>query len=121
VTEERFITLQGRSELIARIDELVARIAELERSQERIRAAAQAAVRLWGEQHQLRMLTEECGELIAAVNQHERGRIGDEALASECADVLIMLAQARHILGKKFDVQLEVKLTRLEHRLRHEP
>lgn len=83
----------------------------------RLYVAAKSAVAQWGETAQLRQLTEECGELIAAVNQLERGRITDGDLASEVADVFIMLAQARHILGKKFEAQLDVKLARLEERL----
>jgi NTP pyrophosphatase (non-canonical NTP hydrolase) len=87
---------------------------------ERMDAAAARAVHLWGAHKQLRQLTEECGELVAAVNQYERGRITAEHLASEIADVLICLVQARRILGgAKVDAQLEAKLERLEVRIAH--
>lgn len=75
---------------------------------------------MWGAQSQLRQLTEECGELIAAVNQYERGRLTVDELASEVADVLIMAAQARDILGQAVDAQLAFKLDRLQGRIVHE-
>ena len=68
----------------------------------RMEAVTISAVRLWGAQRQFRQLTEECGELIAAVNQYERGRITADQLASEIADVLIIerlelrIAHAQH-------------------------
>ena len=87
---------------------------------ERINAAASKAVRVWGEHKQLRQLTEECGELVAAVNQYERGRITAEQLASEVADVRIMVAQASAIIGAALvEAQLDAKLDRLEVRLAH--
>ena len=86
----------------------------------RLYLLAGQAVRMWGAQSQLRQLTEECGELVAAVNQYERGRITVEELASEVADVFIMVAQARDILGQKVDAQLAHKLDRLQQRIAHE-
>ena len=86
----------------------------------RLSAAITNAVYLWGDNKQLRQLTEECGELVAAVNQYERGRITADQLASEVADVLICLEQARYILGSvKVDAQLVAKLERLELRMAH--
>jgi NTP pyrophosphatase (non-canonical NTP hydrolase) len=85
--------------------------------QARLRTAAERAVTLWGREKQLRQLTEECGELIAAVNQHERGRITDDELAAEVADVLICIAQARYVIGQSVDAQVSDKLARLEQRI----
>jgi NTP pyrophosphatase (non-canonical NTP hydrolase) len=80
----------------------------------RLRAAAERAVNLWGAEKQLRQMSEECGELVAAINQHERGRITEDELASEIADVLITAAQARYIIGQKVDAHVLAKLERLE-------
>lgn len=84
----------------------------------RIHDAACVAVRCWGPEPQWRMLQEECGELVAAINQRTRGRISGDQLAEECADVLILLIQARRMLGRGvFDRAVETKLARLEERL----
>ncbi|MFU8773209.1 MAG: hypothetical protein ACNA8H_12410 [Anaerolineales bacterium] len=53
------------------------------------------AIDLWGAASQLRMLSEECAELIVAQNHLERGRINFTSLMEELADVEIMLAQIR--------------------------
>lgn len=57
------------------------------------------AVVVFGKEHQMRKAMEECGELIAAINQYADGRISEEAIASEIADVEIMCAQLRLIVG----------------------
>lgn len=82
-------------------------------------ALYQRAINRWGNASQLRMLLqEECGELVAAVNQHDRGRLSDAMVAGEVADVLIMAAQARLILGEELvDRIMRMKLRRLEQRL----
>lgn len=74
-----------------------------------------AATTRWSKSEQWNMVQEECGELIAAINQHRRGRLSQEDLASEVADVLIMAAQARHMVGPEIvDRMIAEKLTRLE-------
>jgi len=45
-----------------------------------------------GINNQLRMLTEECGELVAAVNRYQRGRTGLVDLLEEIADVENLLS-----------------------------
>ncbi len=55
-------------------------------------------VRLRGHDFQARMVTEECGELLAALSQYLRGRVHAMALAEEAADVQIMLEQIPHIV-----------------------
>jgi NTP pyrophosphatase (non-canonical NTP hydrolase) len=87
----------------------------------RLQDLAAEAVRTWGADKQLRQLTEECGELVAAVNQRERGRVGDLALAVELADVAIMLEQAKLVVGVDvFESCLEQQLKRLEFALQYE-
>jgi len=73
-----------------------------------------AAISKWGEKAQMRMVSEECSELSAAVNQYERGRISKEEIASEIADVTIMVRQARMIIGNDLvDRQIDEKMMRL--------
>lgn len=76
------------------------------------------ALAAWGSDAQLRMLQEECGELIAAVNQYTRERIADATIAAEIADVLIMCEQARRIIGSDLvDSIMQMKLERLQVRV----
>jgi NTP pyrophosphatase (non-canonical NTP hydrolase) len=78
----------------------------------------QDAIEQWGPASQLRMLQEECGELIAAINHADRGRITRSELASEIADVMIMAEQARLIVGAvAVDKKKAQKLKRLAGRL----
>ena len=58
----------------------------------------QKAIDLWGLDSQLDMLTEECGELISAVNKFKRSRIEQEKLAQEIVDVELMCMQIKEII-----------------------
>lgn len=76
------------------------------------------ALRMWGRAAQWRMLQEECGELIAAINQLDRRRISVDDVAEELADVAIMLGQAAEIVGIERCREAKArKLARLEQRL----
>lgn len=60
---------------------------------------AVGAVKKWGASMQLDMLMEESGELISAINKYKRKRPGSFTnLASEIADVEIMLEQVKGML-----------------------
>lgn len=68
----------------------------------------------WGTSAQKIMVMEECAELIAAISQHSRDRIGLHELADEVADVEIMLDFMRLYLGdENVDRAVELKLERL--------
>jgi NTP pyrophosphatase (non-canonical NTP hydrolase) len=56
------------------------------------------AVLVWGKDAQLSMLQEECGELVAAINQFRRNRISTAELAEEVADVKILIQQMDEVL-----------------------
>lgn len=72
----------------------------------------------YGSSGQWRQMQEECAELIAKINQVDRGRIPIEALAEEVADVEILIGQARMALGDELvDAEKARKLARLERRL----
>lgn len=76
------------------------------------------ALRHYGADHQMRLLQEECGELIAAINQYTRGRLMADVVAAEVADVSIGLAQAGLVFGGLVSQQISAKLDRLEQLLK---
>ena len=77
----------------------------------------QALARCGGEA-QMDMAIEECAELIQAIQHRRRGRVSDDAVASEVADVLIMCGQLRLLFGaSRVDDNIDLKLRRLEGRL----
>jgi len=72
------------------------------------------AVRTLGPSNQLRQTQEEAGELIAAIGRFLRGRTDASVLAEEIADMEIMVAQARLIVGDAaVDEHKAFKLERL--------
>jgi len=80
------------------------------------------AIELWGEDLQYGMLSEECGELLAAVNQWRRNRVSKAVVVEEIADVLIMIHQIMvtigiDINGKILDDWIESKLFKMEEQL----
>lgn len=58
------------------------------------------AIDAWGVQAQAGMVAEECGELVAALNQFLRGRVSGVSVLREIADVQIMLSQAEEIIAE---------------------
>lgn len=72
----------------------------------------------YGEPSQGMMLATECGELIAELGRrYIQGRIDDEALAGELADVSLMIDQVLFIYGSQFKSNVEaIKIEKL-HRL----
>jgi NTP pyrophosphatase (non-canonical NTP hydrolase) len=79
-------------------------------------ALYQAAIDKWGQAAQVLMAMEECGELVAALPQYFfRDRIARDALASEIADVEIMIGQLRLMVGDSLvDLAKVEKLMRLK-------
>lgn len=62
-----------------------------------------AAIRTFGETHQECLATEECAELIQAINHKHRGR--KHNMAEEIADVEIMLEQLKIINNCRDEVE----------------
>ena len=56
------------------------------------------AVKQWGVDSQMAMVAEEVGEMLSALSKFKRGRIKPMELASEIADVRIMLDQVAHVV-----------------------
>lgn len=76
------------------------------------------AIKNWGEQAQIDMVNEECGELITAIAQFRRGRTSHHDVMTELADVSIMVEQLATIMNyEDFEKEKERKLGRLVERL----
>lgn len=58
------------------------------------------ALAKWGLDFQMGCATEEMGELITAINQYKRGRLTEEQVIEEIADVIIMMGQLRYYFGE---------------------
>lgn len=72
----------------------------------------------WGTSAQIMMLYEECGELLSAISKLERGRVSENDVITELADVSIMVEQIALLFGyDKFENEKENKLKRLKERL----
>ena len=78
------------------------------------------AIEKFGATEQENLAIEECSELIQAISHKHRGR--EHNIAEEIADVEIMLDQLRIINDCFYEVAniKEIKLERLEERLRGE-
>ena len=76
------------------------------------------AVQTWGISHQMNMASEECGELLSALNKFRRARVKKEAVIEEIADVMIMMEQLRIWFGPaEVDEAKRKKIVRLDERL----
>lgn len=90
----------------------------MNRHNPRMNALCVRALEEWGRDAQTNMVMEECGELIAAINQHDRGRISDDELAGEVADVRLCLRQLEMMLGEETaEAALERKMAALHETL----
>lgn len=69
----------------------------------------------WGEKVPL-MAAEEFGELTVAISQRERGRISDDAVAKEIADVIISCGMLCH----RYDISLEEVVGKIVKKLEKE-
>lgn len=82
------------------------------------RAVLDKAMQTWGFGGNFGMLVEECGELLAAMNQLCRGRVDEDAVITELADVsLVVDAFASYFGYDKFTAERQRKLERLQRRL----
>lgn len=88
-------------------------------TKEEIKTIETDAIQTYGIESQMRMLQEECGELIVAVGHYLRGRNGSLAnLCEELADVKIMVEQMEVALDNPaVEVWYNQKLERLKKRL----
>lgn len=76
------------------------------------------AILTFGPETQINQAVEEMAELTAALNHYRRGKIDKDAVASEIADVIIMMEQLSIIFGADaVHKWQDSKLERLEKRI----
>jgi NTP pyrophosphatase (non-canonical NTP hydrolase) len=76
------------------------------------------AMEIYGFPAQAAMVVEECSELTNAICKFRRGRVGNDDIITEIADVMIMCEQLSYYFGKeKVELEKERKLERLKERL----
>lgn len=81
----------------------------------------QATLDKWGKDAQYDQAVEECAELIAALKHYRRGKIDQQAVINELADVTLMLGQLTWMFGaKEVDAAIEAKLGKLDKLLKSE-
>ncbi|MCF6267715.1 MAG: antitoxin [Desulfuromusa sp.] len=74
----------------------------------------QATLAKWGEDAQYDQAVEECAELIAALKHFRRGKVDQQAVIDELADVSLMLGQLTWMFGtKQVDEAVQNKLKKL--------
>lgn len=88
------------------------------------RKLAEKALREWGSDAQIKMMCEECAELITVLlkRKRKRNRSTIPQIIEELVDVEIMLGQMKNIYGLNQDtwkIQKENKLLRLKERFEH--
>lgn len=64
------------------------------------KAIYQAALDKWGREAQFDQTVEECAEMIAAIMHFRRGKVTQQAVVDELADVLLMVGQMVYMLGE---------------------
>ncbi len=60
-----------------------------------------ATLEKWGVEGQYDQAVEECAELITALKHFKRGRISEEAVIAELADVALMVGQLTYMFGEE--------------------
>lgn len=77
-------------------------------------AVYRATLQKWGAEAQYDQAVEECAELIAVLKHFRRGKVGEEAVVSELADVILMAGQLAYMFGEgKVEQAVEEKLRKL--------
>lgn len=60
-----------------------------------------ATLERWGEEAQFDQAIEECAELIAALKHFKRGKVSEQEITEELADVVLMTQQLTFMLGEE--------------------
>ena len=84
------------------------------RQDKRIDRVAARAIACWGADAQMEIVVEELAETIVAISHFRRGRVPSEEVASEIADVYIMLAQLEQLIELDAQPFIAEKVERLE-------
>ncbi len=74
----------------------------------------QATLDKWGEAAQYDQMVEECAELITALKHFRRGKVDQQAVIDEIADVTLMLGQLTWMFGTELvEESVQKKLEKL--------
>jgi len=74
----------------------------------------QATLEKWGKEAQYDQAVEECAELIAALKHFRRGKVDQQAVIDELADVTLMLGQLTWMFGtEQVEESVQKKLEKL--------
>ena len=69
----------------------------------------------WGEKAQYDQMIEECAELIATLQHYARGKVGQDVVVDELADVFLMVGQLTYMLGEdRVNAAVEQKIIKLQ-------
>jgi len=69
----------------------------------------------WGEDAQYDQMVEECAELIAALKHFRRGKVNQQVVIDELADVTLMLGQLTWMFGaEQVEAAVQQKLQKLD-------
>ena len=75
----------------------------------------QKTIDKWGKEAQFDQMTEECAELIASLQRFRRGKIDQQAVIDEIADVTLMLGQLTWMFGpEQIEAAVQKKLKKLD-------
>ncbi|MCK5825751.1 MAG: antitoxin [Desulfuromusa sp.] len=74
----------------------------------------QATLNKWGEDAQYDQMVEECAELITALKHFRRGKVDQQTVIDELADVTLMLGQLTWMFGTEaVEESVQKKLKKL--------
>ncbi len=69
----------------------------------------------WGNDAQYDQMVEECAELITALKHFRRGKVNQQAVVDELADVTLMLGQLTWMFGtERVEDAVQLKLQKLD-------
>ncbi|BCR04542.1 hypothetical protein DESUT3_16110 [Desulfuromonas versatilis] len=75
----------------------------------------QATLKKWGAEAQYDQAVEECAELIAVLKHFRRGKVGEQEVVNELADVTLMVGQLTYMFGPgKVEAAIDEKLAKLQ-------
>ena len=78
----------------------------------------QKTIKKWGKEAQYDQMTEECAELIVALQHFRRGKIDQNAVIDEIADVTLMLGQLTWMFGaERVEESVQKKIKKLNNLL----
>ena len=73
-----------------------------------------ATLKKWGKEAQFDQAVEECAELIAVIKHYRRGKVDEETVISELADVALMVGQLTYMFGEERVARaVDMKLNKL--------